>query len=91
MRLATYPIIATLLANPAVAQDRPLTADMTEVYRVGGVNAREWAFFGPAVQASFYPSPSSTKSLGPIRWATGSSLEGSGACWLKWRTICIGV
>ena len=53
MRLAPYPIVATLLANPAVAQDRPRTVDMTEVYRVGGVNAREWAFFGPAVQASF--------------------------------------
>ena len=53
MRLATYPIIATLLATPAVAQDRPLTVGVTEVYRVGGVNAREWAFFGPAVQASF--------------------------------------
>ena len=53
MRLATYPIVATLLANPAIAQDRPLTADMTEVYRVGGVNAREWAFFGPALEVSF--------------------------------------
>ena len=50
------PITATLLAAPAVAQDQPLTADMTEVYRVGGASAREeWAFFGPApsLQASF--------------------------------------
>ena len=53
MRKATYPIVATLLATPAIAQDRPLTADMTEVYRVGGVNAREWAFFQPWLEVSF--------------------------------------
>ena len=53
MRTATYPIVATLLATPAIAQDRPLTVDMTEVYRVGGVNAQEWAFFGPALPMSF--------------------------------------
>ena len=50
------PIAAALLAGPAVAQDQPLTADMTEVYRVGGTSAREeWAFFGPepSLQASF--------------------------------------
>ena len=50
------PIAAALLAAPAVAQDQPLTADMTEVYRVGGASAREeWAFFGPepSLQASF--------------------------------------
>ena len=48
------PIAAALLAAPAVAQDQPLTADMTEVYRVGGASAREeWAFFGPALQTSF--------------------------------------
>ena len=50
------PIAAALLAGPAVAQDQPLTADMTEVYRVGGASAREeWAFFGPerSLQASF--------------------------------------
>jgi hypothetical protein len=48
------PIAATLLAAPALAQDQPLTVDMTEVYQVGGASAREeWAFFGPAVQASF--------------------------------------
>ena len=53
MRRATYPIVATLLATPAIAQDRPLTVDMTEVYSVGGVNAQEWAFFGPALQMRF--------------------------------------
>ncbi len=55
MRPAACTIVATLLATPVVAQDRPLTVDMTEMYRVGGVNAREWAFFGPSasLQASF--------------------------------------
>ena len=50
------PVVAALLAAPAVAQDQPLAVDMTEVYRVGGASAREeWAFFGPApsLQASF--------------------------------------
>ncbi len=48
------PILATLLAVPAAAQDRPLTADLTEEYRVGGASAsEEWAFFGPALRASF--------------------------------------
>ena len=53
MRLAAYPIVATLLATPAVAQDRPLAVDMTEVYRVGGVNAPEWAFFGSVSPTGF--------------------------------------
>ena len=53
MRLAAYPIVATLLATPAVAQDRPLTMDMTEVYRVGGVSAPEWAFFGSVSPTGF--------------------------------------
>ena len=53
MRLAACPIVATLLVTPVVAQDQPLNVDMTEVYRVGGVNAPEWTFFGPALQASF--------------------------------------
>ena len=53
MRLAAYPTVAILLGTPAVAQDRPLTVEVTEVYRVGGVNAREWAFFGPSLQVSF--------------------------------------
>ncbi len=53
MRRTTYPIVATLLATPAFAQERALTVDITEVYRVGGLNAQEWAFFGPALQMSF--------------------------------------
>ena len=53
MRRATYPIVATLLATPVAAQDRPLTADLTEIYRVGGVNAQEWAFFQPWLEVSF--------------------------------------
>ncbi|MDE2979594.1 MAG: hypothetical protein OXU74_00235 [Gemmatimonadota bacterium] len=44
-----------LLPTPSAAQDRPLTVNMTEVYRAGGVNAPDWALFGPAaaLQASF--------------------------------------
>ena len=53
MRPATCAMIATLLAAPALAQDRPLTVDVTEVYRAGGVNAQEWAFFGPSLQVGF--------------------------------------
>ncbi len=53
MRRAIYQIVATLLATSAVAQDRPLTADLTEIYRVGGVNAQEWAFFQPWLEVSF--------------------------------------
>ena len=56
MKRVAWQIVATLLAVPAVAQDRSLTVDMTEVYRAGGVDAREeWAFFGPALSlhASF--------------------------------------
>ena len=45
--------LAPVLATPSVAQDRPLTVDMTEVYRAGGVNARDWALFGLSLQASF--------------------------------------
>ena len=51
--LAACAILATLLATPAAAQDRPLTADVTEVYRTGGVNAQDWAFFQPALQVRF--------------------------------------
>ena len=32
-------------ATPAVAQDRPLTADFPEVYRAGGLTAPDWAQF----------------------------------------------
>lgn len=54
MKRVVCQIVATLLAAPALAQDRSLTVDMTEVYRAGGVDAQEeWAFFGPALQASF--------------------------------------
>ncbi|MCY3677768.1 MAG: hypothetical protein F4Z31_04340 [Gemmatimonadetes bacterium] len=53
MRRATYSIVATLLATPGVAQDHPLTVDMTELYRVGGLNAQEWAFFGPGLRMRF--------------------------------------
>ncbi len=53
MTRATYPIVASLLATPAVAQDHPLTVDMTELYRVGGLTAQEWAFFGPGLQMRF--------------------------------------
>ena len=54
MRRVACQIAATLLAAPCMAQDQSLTVDMTEVYRVGGVTAQEeWAFFGPALQASF--------------------------------------
>lgn len=53
MRTVTYSIVATLLATPAAAQDHPLTVAMTEVYRVGGLNAQDWAFFGPGLQVSF--------------------------------------
>lgn len=47
--------LTPLLPTPAAAQDRPLTVDMTEVYRAGGVNAPEWALFGyaAALQAGF--------------------------------------
>lgn len=37
----------------ASAQDRPLSADFPEVYRAGGVNAQEWAFFEAASRAGF--------------------------------------
>jgi len=53
VRTVTYSIVATLLATPAAAQDHPLTVAMTEVYRVGGLNAQDWAFFGPGLQMSF--------------------------------------
>ena len=45
--------LAAALAAPAHAQDQPVTLEVAEVYRVGGVNAEEWAFFGPALQPSF--------------------------------------
>ena len=41
------------LAGQAAAQDRPLAAEFEEVYRVGGMNAPEWAFFRGAEPAGF--------------------------------------
>ena len=35
------------------AQDRPLSGDFPEVYRVGGLNAPEWAFFEGSSPAAF--------------------------------------
>ena len=55
LTIAAAPALTLAPATPSAAQDHPLTVDMTEVYRAGGVNAREWALFGPApaLQASF--------------------------------------
>lgn len=54
MKRLAWQIVATVFAVPAAAQDQPLTLDMTETYRAGGVDAQEeWAFFGPALQARF--------------------------------------
>ena len=35
------------------AQDRPLSGDLAEVYRAGGMNAAEWAFFQDSAQTAF--------------------------------------
>ena len=43
--LAGVVAVVVGVASQAAAQDRPLSADFEEVYRVGGVNAPEWAFF----------------------------------------------
>ncbi|MXW34391.1 MAG: hypothetical protein F4Z60_01840, partial [Chloroflexi bacterium] len=54
MKRVALPIVATLLAVPAVAQDRSLTLESTEIYRAGGADAQEeWAFFGPGLQLRF--------------------------------------
>ena len=37
----------------AAAQDRPLSGDFAEVYRVGGMNAPEWAFFEGSSDVAF--------------------------------------
>ena len=46
-RLRAFACLAAVAAVPApvAAQDRPLNADPVEVYRVGGLNAPQWAFF----------------------------------------------
>ena len=41
------------VAAQVAAQDRPLSAEFEEVYRVGGVNAPEWAFFQDASPVGF--------------------------------------
>lgn len=51
--VAAFTLAALLAAlaaawHPAAAQDRPLSADFPEVYRVGGLHAPDWAqFSGP--------------------------------------------
>ena len=40
-------------AYEAAAQDRPLSGDLPEVYRVGGMNAPEWAFFEGSSDVAF--------------------------------------
>ncbi len=40
-------------AHGAAAQDRELAGDLPEVYRVGGMNAPEWAFFEQPSPAEF--------------------------------------
>ena len=53
-RLVAVGLCATLAtASHAGAQDRPLTADFEAVYRAGGMNAPEWAFFGDSTSVSF--------------------------------------
>ncbi|MXW16469.1 MAG: hypothetical protein F4139_09830 [Gemmatimonadetes bacterium] len=43
--LAGVVVMAVAFTNQGAAQDRPLAADFEAVYRVGGLNAPEWAFF----------------------------------------------
>ena len=43
--LAGVVAVVAGVGGQVAAQDRPLSADFEEVYRVGGVNAPEWAFF----------------------------------------------
>jgi len=40
-------------AHAAAAQDRELSGDLVEVYRAGGMNAPEWAFFEGRSRADF--------------------------------------
>ena len=44
-RIGSLVAMVAGIAGQAAAQDRPLSAEFPEVYRVGGVNAPEWAFF----------------------------------------------
>ena len=43
--LAGVVAVVAGVGGQVAAQDRPLSADFEEVYRAGGVNAPEWAFF----------------------------------------------
>ena len=51
--MAGVVALAVAFTNQGAAQDRPLTADFEEVYRVGGINAEEWAFFEDSVPVGF--------------------------------------
>ena len=45
LRAFAYLLAVAAAPSPVAAQDRPLAADLVEVYRVGGLNAPPWAFF----------------------------------------------
>lgn len=45
LRAFAYLLAVAAAPSPVAAQDRPLAADLVEVYRVGGLNAPQWAFF----------------------------------------------
>ena len=53
-RTAVLAALATT-ASPAIAsaQDRPLTADFADVYRVGGIEAADWAQFSTSGAVAF--------------------------------------
>lgn len=51
--LAGVAAVVAGVAGQAAAQDRPLSAEFEEVYRVGGMNAPEWAFFEDSVPTGF--------------------------------------
>ena len=45
--------VALAATSQLSAQDRPLSAELAEVYRAGGMNAEEWAFFEDSAKAAF--------------------------------------
>lgn len=51
--LAGVVAVVAGAAGQVAAQDRALSADFEEVYRVGGVNAPEWAFFSGFAPTGF--------------------------------------
>ena len=51
--LAGVVAVVAGVGGQVAAQDRPLSADFEEVYRVGGVNAPEWAFFQGSERVGF--------------------------------------